>query len=83
MMMMPISPTSKRYILAMTVAAIILAQLNFAVNIGISGGGANITDAGMMIVLARNVLLFVLFAYIIRISMDVWKKPRRAAYFEE
>jgi hypothetical protein len=64
----------KRYVLILSVSAIILTQLNFAVNIGISGGGTGITDGGMMIVLARNIVMLALFIYIILISKDNLKK---------
>ena len=64
MQMMSIDRISKRYILGITIAAILLTQLNFAVNICISGGGADITDAGMMIILARNIVAVILFIYV-------------------
>ncbi|MCL2333502.1 MAG: glycosyltransferase 87 family protein [Candidatus Methanoplasma sp.] len=64
----------KRYVLILSVAAIILTQLNFAVNIGISGGGTGITDGGMMIILARNIVMLALFILIVWISKDNLKK---------
>jgi len=76
MMMTSIDHTSKLYILILSAVSIALTQLNFAVNIGISGGGSGITDAGMMIILARNIVTIILFAYVIKISAEsVKKKP--------
>ena len=38
-----------------TVLTLVLTQLNFAYNIGYLGGGENINDLGMMVILARNI----------------------------
>ncbi|MCL1811071.1 MAG: DUF2029 domain-containing protein [Methanomassiliicoccaceae archaeon] len=84
MMMTSIDHTSKKYILMLSIAAIALTQLNFAVNLGISGGGAGITDAGMMIVLARNLVLIVLFAYIVKTCTEsIRKRPWRSKPADE
>jgi hypothetical protein len=74
MIMMSAGRTQKRYILILTIIVIALTQLNFAVNIGISGGGAGITDAGMMIILARNIAALALFAYVIRTPIGCVKR---------
>jgi len=60
----------KRHVLILSISAIILTQLNFAVNIGISGGGTGITDGGMMIILARNMVMLALFIYMVWMSKD-------------
>ena len=74
MMMTSISHTAKRRTFVLSMIVIALTQLNFAVNIGISGGGAGITDAGMMIILARNIVMVILFAYVIKISVENARK---------
>ena len=84
MMMTSISHTAKRRTFVMSMVVIALTQLNFAVNIGFSGGGAGITDAGMMIILARNIVMVILFAYVIKISVEnVRKGPRPAQAYDE
>ena len=84
MMVTSIDHASKLYIFILGVAAIILTQLNFAVNLGISGGGAGITDAGMMIILARNIVMLVFFVYIAKASVEsVKKRPWRTKPSEE
>ncbi|MDR0309796.1 MAG: DUF2029 domain-containing protein [Candidatus Methanoplasma sp.] len=65
MQMTTIDHVVKNNILVLSVIVIILSQLNFAVNVGLCGGGENVTDAGMMILLARNILVILLFAYVI------------------
>jgi len=76
MTMTSIDHTSKSYIFGLSVLVIILTQLNFAVNIGLDGGGAGITEAGMMIILARNIAAVVLFAYVIKVCREsIKKKP--------
>jgi hypothetical protein len=74
MMMTSIDNRSKSYIFGLSIAAIALTQLGFAINVGISGGGEGITDAGMMIVLARNIVLLVLFVYVIRTCREAMRK---------
>jgi len=63
MFMVSISEKEKKNILVLAVLAIIVTQINFAYNIGYLGGGANINDIGMMILLLRNVLM-IIFLYI-------------------
>jgi len=70
MFMTSIDYTAKRHIFIMAVVVIALTQLNFAVNIGICGGGAGITDGGMMIILARNVVMLALFVYVIKTCVE-------------
>jgi len=65
-LMTSIDRVSKRYIIGLSVAAILLTQLNYVVNMGISGGGDGITDLGMIIILARNIMVIVFFVYIMR-----------------
>jgi len=78
MMMTSIDHTSKLHIMILSGVSIALTQLNFAVNIGISGGGAGITDAGMIIILARDIVMLILFAYVIKVSVEsVKKRPWR------
>ncbi|MDR3074566.1 MAG: DUF2029 domain-containing protein [Candidatus Methanoplasma sp.] len=69
--------SSKNTVMVLSVLAIILTQLNFAVNVGISGGGEAITSAGVMIILARNIVMVILFAQIFRIVYrDVLSRKR-------
>lgn len=49
-----------RAVLRLTVAVIVFTQLNFAYNVGYLGGGANIDDLGMMILLVRSVVCIAL-----------------------
>ena len=74
LLMSHFDPIYKRYFLILSIAAILLTQLNFAVNLGISGGGTGITDAGMLIVLARNIVMMILFVYVIWFPRDYIKK---------
>ena len=48
--------TFERRLLLLTAATFVLTQVNFAYNIGYLGGGTNINDLGMMIILIRNIL---------------------------
>jgi len=76
MMMTSLDHTSKSCIFGLSILVIALTQLNFAVNIGLDGGGAGMTDAGMMIILARNIAAVVLLAYVVKVCMEsIKKKP--------
>lgn len=55
-----------RTVLRLTVAVIVLTQLNFAYNVGYLGGGANIDDLGMMILLVRSVVCIALLLLCLR-----------------
>lgn len=55
-----------RAVLRLTVAVIVLTQLNFAYNVGYLGGGANIDDLGMMILLVRSVVCIALLLLCLR-----------------
>ena len=46
----------ERRLLWLSVLVLVLTQANFAYNAGYLGGGENINDLGMMVILARNVL---------------------------
>ena len=48
--------TFERRLFLLTAATFVLTQVNFAYNIGYLGGGTNINDLGMMIILIRNIL---------------------------
>lgn len=45
---------SERRILQVLVLAALLTQVDFAYNVGFLGGGANIDDLGMLVILAKN-----------------------------
>ncbi|MDR1404452.1 MAG: DUF2029 domain-containing protein [Candidatus Methanoplasma sp.] len=66
MLTMSVDYVSKNIIAVLSLSAVILTQLNFAVNVGISGGGEAVTGMGMMIIMARNIVMIVIFVYIIR-----------------
>lgn len=84
LLMTSIDYKERRYIFILSVIAIILSQLNFAVNIGICGGGTGITDGGMMIILARNIVMLILFAYVIKTCVErVGKWPLRRTHVSE
>ena len=51
-----------RRLLVAAVVMILLSQLNFAYNIGYLGGGANIGDLGMTVILLRNAVAVALLA---------------------
>ena len=52
-------------------AMFVLTQVNFAYNVGYLGGGANIGDLGMMVILARNlVAVYILYLCISGIVLD-------------
>jgi Protein of unknown function (DUF2029). len=70
MFMTFVSEKEKKNILIMMVLAIVVTQINFAYNIGYLGGGVNINDIGMMILLLRNVLMIVFLYLTVRIVYD-------------
>ena len=52
-------------------AMFVLTQVNFAYNVGYLGGGANIGDLGMMVILARNmVAVYILYLCVSGIVLD-------------
>ena len=57
-----------------TAAAFIMTQVDFVYNIGILGGGSNINDFGMIIILVRNILAVVMMYLIIRWMYDILKE---------
>lgn len=68
-------PGSSRRVTACMVGMILLSQVNFAYSIGYLGGGANIDDLGMLVVLARNVMAVYLFWLCVS-GVTGWKVPR-------
>lgn len=59
-------PKFKRTLFALTVLSLLLTQLVFAYNIGYLGGGANIDALGMMIILARNLVVLTILCYLLK-----------------
>lgn len=70
MLMTSIDSSSKKYIFALSVIAILLTQLNYLVNMLICGGCHGIVDGGMMIILARNIVMLILFVYVIKVCLE-------------
>ena len=68
---MPNEESSSRS--AVTAAAFIMTQVEFVYNIGILGGGSNINDFGMIIILVRNILAVIVLYLIIRGMYDMSK----------
>lgn len=56
-----------------TVATFIMTQVEFVYNIGIMGGGSNINDFGMIIILVRNILAVIMLYLIVRGMYDILK----------
>ena len=56
-----------------TAAMFIMTQVEFVYNIGILGGGSNINDFGMIIILVRNILAVIVLYLIIRGMYDMSK----------
>ena len=56
-----------------TVATFIMTQIEFVYNIGILGGGSNINDFGMIIILVRNILAVIMLYLIVRGMYDILK----------
>lgn len=80
MLMTSIDHTHKNYVLVLSIAAIALTQLDFVVNVGISGGGDAITDVGMLIILARNLVVIALTVYVIWVNnKHIQKKHWKAS----
>ena len=77
MFMVPISDKEKKNIMVLTILAFIITQVNFAYNIGYLGGGVNINDLGMMILLLRNVLMIVFLYITIKIVYDRFLRKGR------
>ncbi|MCL2143077.1 MAG: DUF2029 domain-containing protein, partial [Methanomassiliicoccaceae archaeon] len=61
--------------------AVILAvtQLQFAYNVGYLGGGENINDIGMMMILLRNILMIALLYYVVKPICDRYLFTKRPA----
>ena len=77
MFMIPVSKKEKKNILVLTILAIIVTQINFAYNIGYLGGGANINDLGMMVLLLRNVMMIVFLYIMVKIVYDRYLRKGR------
>lgn len=60
-----------RRVFMLTVAIILLTQLNFAYNIGYLGGGDAINSLGMAILLVRNILTVYMLAVVLRRMFSV------------
>ena len=58
----------------LTVVALILTQAEFAYNVGYLGGGPNIDDAGMILVLVRNIVVIAFSVLIVRGVWDVFRR---------
>ena len=82
MFMTSISKKEKKNILMLTILAFIVTQINFAYNIGYLGGGVNINDLGMMILLLRNVLMIVFLYITVKIVYDRFFKNDKACAVE-
>ncbi|MDO5861977.1 MAG: glycosyltransferase 87 family protein [Thermoplasmata archaeon] len=63
-MFMPVRRARRLFLI--TFVAMFLVQLNFAYNVGYLGGGANIDDLGMMIILAKNLAIIAALAFVLR-----------------
>ncbi|MCL2032260.1 MAG: DUF2029 domain-containing protein [Methanomassiliicoccaceae archaeon] len=77
MLMTSIDHVSKKRILMLSIAAIALTQLKFVMNTFVDG--ADIADINMLIILARNVVVLVLFAYVLwTCKKNIGRRWRRA-----
>ena len=56
-----------------TVLAFIMTQANFVYNIGILHGGSNINDAGMIVILIRNIITVIMLYLILKGMYDASK----------
>ena len=74
-----IDTKTKHNLFWLTVIIFIMTQINFAYSIGYLGGGSNIDDFGMMIVLARNILTIILLYFIGRVVYDRYKTSPETA----
>jgi hypothetical protein len=67
-----VSPDPKwaRKVFFLFAAILLVTQLQFAYNVGFLGGGENINDIGMMLILARNILMVIMLYLIVRPIYD-------------
>ena len=69
----------KRTVFVLFAAILLITQLQFAYNVGYLGGGENINDIGMMMILVRNIMMVVLLYLIVRPVYDRYFLPRRSS----
>ena len=67
----------KRTVFILFAVILLITQLQFAYNVGYLGGGENINDLGMMLILVRNILMVVLLYLIVRPVYDRYFSSRR------
>jgi len=74
-----LSPDKKwaRTVFIMFAAILLLTQLQFAYNVGYLGGGENINDIGMMLILVRNIMMVVLLYMVVRPVYSRYFSPRQ------
>lgn len=70
---------ASRRFFGLFVAVVVLTQVNFAYNIGYLGGGPNIGDLGMAILLARAVLLVALLGFCLSRLVHAPRVPKDAS----
>ena len=63
----------KRNVFILFAVILAVTQIQFGYNVGYLGGGTNIDDIGMMMILARNILMFVLLYFIVRPMYDRYR----------
>lgn len=75
-LMMSSEERYKRDLLILMILSLIITQLEFAYNVGYLGGGANINDLGMMIVLVRNIVVIVMLYKLLK---NIWVRYHRTS----
>jgi len=68
-----------RTVFILFVIILLITQLQFAYNVGYLGGGENINDLGMMLILARNILMVIFLYLIVRPIYDRYLSKRPPA----
>ena len=66
MVVLTSSEVDGRRLYGLLVLAIVLTQADFVYNVGYLGGGANIDDLGMLVILAKNLVLVLILALVLR-----------------
>jgi hypothetical protein len=79
LLMLPIGEIVKKRLAILSAAFIVLTLLNFIVNIYLYGAEGSIGDPGLLIILARNIVLLIMAYYVLRIAWNGVKEHGRSS----
>jgi len=67
-----------RHVFILFAAILAVTQLQFGYNVGYLGGGENINDLGMMLILLRNIMMIALLYLVVKPVYDRYLSKKRA-----